>query len=781
MPILGTKGEGKERQIAGRVFIVKRIRATIKGIVQGVGFRPFVYNLAVSRQLKGYVKNTGEGVLLEVQGEDPDVEDFFSAIKRSHPPLAMITEVILKELPIDHLESFEVLGSQETPLKEALISPDVSICDDCKRELLDPKDRRFGYAFINCTNCGPRFSIIMDIPYDRANTTMASFQMCPECSYEYHNPMDRRFHAQPNACFTCGPRLWLLDKDGMEIKTEDPISLAAIFLSQGLVLAVKGIGGFHLAVNAMDPLAVRRLRERKRREEKPLAIMVKDLDTLRRMALFSRKERYLLQSKERPIVLVRKRKGSNVAEEVAPGHKFLGVMLPYTPIHVLLMNGPFEALVMTSGNLSEEPIVKDNLEALKRLRGIADYFLVHNRDIHQRCDDSVIKVVRGKARAIRRSRGFVPMAIFLENHFKDMPSTLAVGAELKNTICLTKQNMAFLSQHIGDLENWETYEHFIATIEHLKKILDINPRVLAHDLHPDYMSTMYAMEAQGIQKIPVQHHHAHIVSCMAENGERGPVIGLAMDGTGFGQDGTIWGGEVLLSWIDGYERLGHLEPCWIPGGDAGVKNPWRMALSLLQRSYGEKAMEVALELMGGLDPGEIRMVLEAISKRINSLLTTSLGRLFDGVASLLGIRHKNYYEGQAAMELEMAQAPVRVKPYDIDLEEGSELVLLTRGIVEGVVRDIREGRGTGYIAKRFHISISELLKEATLKASQMTLVKKVALSGGCFQNSTLLSHLERSLKAMGFTVLTHSQVPANDGGIALGQALCAGTKAMAEI
>ncbi len=781
MPILGTKGEGKERQIAGRVFIVKRIRATIKGIVQGVGFRPFVYNLAVSRQLKGYVKNTGEGVLLEVQGEDPDVEDFFSAIKRSHPPLAMITEVILKELPIDHLESFEVLGSQETPLKEALISPDVSICDDCKRELLDPKDRRFGYAFINCTNCGPRFSIIMDIPYDRANTTMASFQMCPECSYEYHNPMDRRFHAQPNACFTCGPRLWLLDKDGMEIKTEDPISLAAIFLSQGLVLAVKGIGGFHLAVNAMDPLAVRRLRERKRREEKPLAIMVKDLDTLRRMALFSRKERYLLQSKERPIVLVRKRKGSNVAEEVAPGHKFLGVMLPYTPIHVLLMNGPFEALVMTSGNLSEEPIVKDNLEALKRLRGIADYFLVHNRDIHQRCDDSVIKVVRGKARPIRRSRGFVPMAIFLENHFKDMPSTLAVGAELKNTICLTKQNMAFLSQHIGDLENWETYEHFIATIEHLKKILDINPRVLAHDLHPDYMSTMYAMEAQGIQKIPVQHHHAHIVSCMAENGERGPVIGLAMDGTGLGQDGTIWGGEVLLSWIDGYERLGHLEPCWIPGGDAGVKNPWRMALSLLQRSYGEKAMEVALELMGGLDPGEIRMVLEAISKRINSLLTTSLGRLFDGVASLLGIRHKNYYEGQAAMELEMAQAPVRVKPYDIDLEEGSELVLLTRGIVEGVVRDIREGRGTGYIAKRFHISISELLKEATLKASQMTLVKKVALSGGCFQNSTLLSHLERSLKAMGFTVLTHSQVPANDGGIALGQALCAGTKAMAEI
>ena len=527
-----------------------RRQIEVSGIVQGVGFRPYVYRLATGRQLSGTIRNTSAGVTIEIQGPAETVQNFVEHLPAEAPPLARITSLAVHDVPCNRDQDFRIVHSHEGEQVRTLISPDVAICPDCLRELFDPKDRRYRYPFINCTNCGPRFTIIRDIPYDRPSTSMAMFPMCQPCLAEYENPLDRRFHAQPNACWECGPRVELWDKSGKRIECRDPIAEAVSGLHAGLVVAVKGLGGFHLAVDATNPAAVALLRQRKRRVEKPFAVMVPDLQAAEEICELDVAASTVLQSIQRPIVLLSKKLPSMIPDEVAPFNRYLGLFLPYTPLHyMLLAEGGFKALVMTSGNLSEEPIAIDNCEAVTRLSGLADYFLVHNRDILLRCDDSVVRVAGGVTRHLRRSRGFVPVPVFLKD---EQPSVLAVGGELKNTICLTKGKHAFLSQHVGDLENVESYAFFNQAIEHLKRILEIRPEIIAYDLHPDYFSTKWALQQCGAQLLGVQHHHAHIASCMAENHLEGRVIGFALDGTGYGTDGHIWGGEVLTA---GYERL----------------------------------------------------------------------------------------------------------------------------------------------------------------------------------------------------------------------------------
>jgi len=752
----------------------KRVKAIITGIVQGVGFRPFVYHLATSRQIKGFVKNTSEGVVLEVQGEDTDIDGFFQDITRYKPPLARITSIKREEIPLNHTESFTIIESDKALQNSALISPDIATCEDCLRELFDPKDRRYLYPFINCTNCGPRYTIIKDLPYDRPNTSMAHFPMCPACKAEYEDPLNRRFHAQPIACWECGPKIWIVDQDMNPLDTKDPIATIHQVLKEGYIVAIKGLGGFHLAVDAQNTGAIKRLRERKHREEKPFAIMVRDLNALREIALLNRRERALLLSNERPIVILRKRKSHPLSEEVAPNNQYFGVMLPYTPLHHLIMRGPFYALVMTSGNLSEEPICGDNEEAYQRLKGIADFWALHNRDILQRADDSVFKVVGGSARPIRRSRGYAPMPVFLLEQWKDLPPALGVGAELKNTFCLLRGNQAFLSQHIGDMENLETLDFFLETLQNLKHLLSMDPVVVGHDLHPDYLTTKYAQELKEVEIFGIQHHHAHIVSCMAENGEEGPVIGVSLDGTGLGGDGTIWGGELLLCSLVDYKRQGHLETVPMLGGDTGARYPWKMALSLLFRSYGEEARDLAYLLLKDIPTQHIDLAINALKAGFNTFETSSTGRLFDGISALLGLRMKNTFEGQAAMELENLQARERIQPYEATVEwsDGS-LILRTSPIVQGIVADLLANKKKGSIARRFHASLIQLLTLGVDTLRRETGIQKVALSGGCFQNATLLSGLKRNLKRMGLYVLTHRILPTNDAGISLGQAVAA--------
>ncbi len=672
---------------------------------------------------------------------------------------------------------FEIRTSRAGEERLALISPDVCICADCLAELFDPRDRRYRYPFINCTNCGPRYTIITDIPYDRAATTMSRFPMCPACEREYDDPRNRRFHAQPNACWQCGPQVSLHDPGGGRIDCEDPIREAIALLQQGLILAVKGLGGFHLAVDAADDRAVRRLRRRKHREEKPLAVMVRDLEAARALVHIDAEEAGALLSRRRPIVLLRKRRSHGLSPRVAPRNRDLGVMLPYTPLHYLLMEGAFRALVMTSGNMTEEPITIDNRAAFRHLGEIADCFLVHDRDIHLRSDDSVVRVAGGKVRPIRRSRGFVPVPVFLSRELSELPAVLAVGAELKNTVCLTKDNRAFLSQHVGDMENLETFDFFRLTVAHLQQILEIDPQVVGHDLHPDYLSTRYAREEETLPVVAVQHHHAHIVSCLAENGKAGPVIGLALDGTGYGTDGRVWGGEVLLCDLVSFKRLAHLAPAPLPGGDAAARFPWRMALAYLHREYGEALGDLPLPFVSRL-PEEAGVIRQMIRRGVNTLPTSSCGRLFDAVAALVGLRGKNAYEGQAAIELEMCRqrsGSAEGYPWGIR-RENDPWILETAGIVRGVVEDLGRGAGRGWISARFHRTLIQLFGGACSRAREETGIQEVALSGGCFQNMTLLAGMTQSLEDAGFTVYSHRLVPTNDGCISLGQAVCAGLR-----
>jgi hydrogenase maturation protein HypF len=742
----------------------------VKGIVQGVGFRPFVYQLANLYGINGEVANTSSGVSVHVEGMRENIESFCKDLSEKSPPLAHITEISVSPEPVKDFRDFTISKSRGATHKSTLISPDVSICADCLREVLDPADRRYHYPFINCTNCGPRYTIIDDIPYDRPNTSMKHFKMCEMCQAEYDDPGNRRFHAQPNACRDCGPQVSLYDNARRPVPTTDAVGQTATLLKQGFVVAIKGLGGFHLAANAEDSDSVARLRRRKHREEKPFAIMSYDLDCIRQYAHVEPEEAILLTSPQRPIVILKKKEPNSISNEVSPRNRYFGTMLPYTPLHYMLLGYGFTALVMTSGNMTDEPIAIDNEDAFERLSKIADYLLIHNRDIYLRSDDSIVKRTAGARRFIRRSRGYIPIPVFLR---EKVPEILACGAELKNTVCLTKGNQAFVSQHIGDLENLETLGFFGLTIDHMKRILDIDPKILAYDLHPDYLSTRYASEQDGVQKIQVQHHHAHIVSCMAENGLEGPVVGLSFDGTGYGTDGSIWGGEVLVAETGQFTRVAQLSYVAMPGGAAAIKEPWRMGVSYLYDAYGDSLWKLNLPMLREIAEKKVRIILEMISKKINSPNTSSLGRLFDGISAIVGIRKQVFFEGQAAMELEMLAGESTKATYDYEWVSGEVHKVLLQPIVIGVVGDLKKGIHPSEISSKFHMTLIHIFAKLCEVIRKEHSLNRVVLSGGVFQNSLLLTGLVGALEKNKFQVFTHRLVPTNDGGISLGQAMVA--------
>jgi hydrogenase maturation protein HypF len=748
-------------------------RIEVNGIVQGVGFRPFVYNLARQYDLKGEVANTAAGVSIHIEGPPEDIRAFEKDLTANCPPLAHVVDISEHREAVKPFAEFRIVKSRGQAQMATLISPDVSICDDCRQELFDPADRRYRYPFINCTNCGPRYTIIDDIPYDRPKTSMRHFQMCAACQAEYDDPTNRRFHAQPNACEKCGPHVSFHDHRRRPISADDPIRAAADCIRQGQIVAVKGLGGYHLVVDALNSEAVMRLRQRKLREEKPFAVMSADLARIRRYARVRPEEETLLTSIQRPIVLLQKKNPSPIAEAVAPGNQYWGVMLPYTPLHYLLFEHQFMALVMTSANLSEEPIAIDNDDAFERLADIADYFLIHNRDIYLRSDDSILKHTAGDKRYIRRSRGYVPIPIFLN---RALPAILACGAELKNTICLTKGDKAFLSQHIGDLENVATLDFFKLTVDHLMRILETEPELIACDMHPDYLSTQFAKEQAHTPIIEVQHHHAHIVSCMAEHKLEDAVIGLAFDGTGFGADGTIWGGEVLVAEAKLFDRVAHLAEVPMPGSSAAIKEPWRMALSYLHAAFGDNFQDLALPLLKQIEAQKINIIVDMMEKGVNCPQTSSLGRLFDAVAAIVGIRQRVNFEGQAAMELEMLAEDHSDAIYDIQWTAQVPIKILPQTIIHGVVQDIQNSMSPAEISAKFHQTLIVLFSEICAAIRSRYDLNRVVLSGGCFQNSLLLRGLIGRLEGRHFEVFAHRQVPANDGGIALGQAIIAASK-----
>jgi len=751
-------------------------RISVRGVVQGVGFRPFVYRLAHQHQLTGWVRNTSGSVEIEAEGNGEAVDNFLNDLEAKAPPMALIESVEATFHPPKGYTQFQIRQSLSREGQYQLVSPDIATCEDCKGEIFSPADRRFGYPFTNCTNCGPRFTIIEDIPYDRPKTTMRKFQMCPQCQREYDDPLDRRFHAQPNACPQCGPSLELVDGEGKPVKCSDVIKTASQLLKVGKILAVKGLGGFHLACDATSEETINALRARKRRPCKPLAVMIGTLEEIEKHCRVSPEERELLQSPQCPIVLLRWKHGSSsVSPAVAPNLNYLGVMLPYTPLHHLLLKETGLPLVMTSGNLSEEPIAQDNDEALTRLGGIADYFLLHNRGIFARYDDSVYMVEEDIPQAVRRARGYAPYPIFLPFKSKQI---LACGAELKNTFCLTKDEYAFLSQHIGDMENEETLEHFENTIGLYKKLFRVAPEIMAYDMHPEYLATKYALQAgsgEGLSLIPVQHHHAHIVSCLVENKVEGPVIGVALDGTGYGSDGAIWGGEFLLADWRNFQRVGHLEYVPLPGGEAAIRKPYRMALSYIYSLLGEDFSLEGLSL-SRLNPAELDIIKQQLRRKINSPLTSSAGRLFDAVSALAGVRGEVDYEAQAAIELEML-APDEVDesesyPFSI-VEQGGMRVVKLKELFSAVVQDVRNQTPVPVISLKFHHTMAEIIAEMCKLMAKGSGINQVALSGGVFQNRLLLKLATSALQRAGFSVLTHHLVPCNDGGISLGQAVIA--------
>jgi len=736
-----------------------RRRIRIRGVVQGVGFRPFVHNLARRLGLAGYVLNSSAGVVAEVEGAPDALDNFLARLRGEAPPLAHIEEVLVAEIdPLGELD-FAIRESQAQEGEFALVSPDVATCPDCYGDFTNPANRRYGYPFTNCTNCGPRYTIIRDIPYDRPNTTMAGFRMCPACQAEYDDPGNRRFHAQPNACAACGPQL------------SAPIAEAQRRLAQGAIVALRGLGGFHLACDARNDGAVRLLRERKRRSDKPFALMARDLAAVEAFCAVSDDDRRALLSPRRPIVILPRRADSGISEAVAPGNNTIGVMLPYTPLHHLLFAGaPHHAqdvLVMTSGNLSEEPIVTSNQEGLNRLRPLADWFLLHDRDIYMRADDSVVRTFEGVERVLRRSRGFVPHAIDLG---MDVAEILACGGELKNTFCLSKGRYAVLSQHIGDMENYETLLFFEETLANLKKLFRVEPRAVAHDLHPGYLSTQYALRVPDLERIGVQHHHAHIASCMAENGLRGKVIGVALDGTGYGTDGQIWGGEFLVADYGGFERRAHLRYVPLAGGDAAVRQPWRPALAYLADTFGAAAEIPELAIWRDVPEKQRKVVRGMIAHGVNTIGTSSCGRLFDAVASIVGLRQEINFEGQAAIELEAIAADGVADSYPFALD--SDMLDFRPAIVR-IVAEVRAGTPAPEIAARFHNTVAEAIVEVCRRLRAEEKLNRVCLSGGTFQNMKLLARTLAGLRRLDFEVFTHAQVPPNDGGIALGQAVIA--------
>ena len=823
---------------------IERRHITIQGIVQGVGFRPFVYGQALRHGLVGFVLNDSRGVIIEVEGIPEALDDFERALHEEAPPLARIDTIDTELVPPCHETAFIIAHSQAGAERHALISPDTATCDDCLGELFDPRDRRYGYPFINCTNCGPRFTIVQDVPYDRDKTTMRVFPMCPACQAEYEDPLNRRFHAQPNACQVCGPHVNLVDwlagsimncdeqpepavgadlsypspiyrpgqpsvwphqyiKLRNQASNANPITAAAKCLAAGAILAIKGLGGYHLTCDALNVQAVQRLRQQKHREAKPFALMAPNLETIQRLCWVSEAEGKLLQAHRRPIVLLSQRQGHpqgmplQVAPGVAPAHNTLGIMLPYTPLHHLLLHafaaaiepGRLAVLVMTSGNLSDEPIAYRDDDAQVRLASIAEGALIHNRDIHMRCDDSVVRIAAGGEQLFRRSRGYAPEPIPLS--WEVPVPLLACGGHLKNTFCLGKGRRAFVSHHIGDLENLETLTSFREGIEHYQRLFDIYPEAVAYDLHPEYLATKYALDKDIPQKIGVQHHHAHIASVLAEHGLAEPVIGVAADGTGYGTDGAVWGCEIMVADLLDFERLAHLTYVPLPGGEQAVRQPWRMAAVYLAQAYGDAFLELDIPFVRQLDRSKWRIMKQMVTKGINSPLTSSLGRLFDAVAALIGLRSEVLYEGQAAIELEMlarshrgnealragdlgrgVSLPPPVYPFAIGERTAAQQQAMPFQVVpmiRAIVSDIQQEVPFHLIALRFHRSVAELLTMACCEAREQSGLNVVALSGGVFQNQLLLEQLIARLEEMAFRVYVNRRVPPNDGGISLGQ------------
>lgn len=734
-----------------------RTSVRVEGVVQGVGFRPFVHSLAARLGLSGHVGNDAAGVFAEAEGAEADVAKFVCALTSEAPPLAIVDRVTATAVPLTGCSGFEILPSPQGGIATTLVSADSATCDDCLAELTDPRDRRFQYPFINCTNCGPRFTIVRDVPYDRPLTTMGTFTMCPECAAEYDDPRDRRFHAQPLCCPSCGPELQLGDRYGASAADE-----AIRLLRQGCVLAVKGLGGYHLAVDATNEKAVASLRNRKHREDKPFAIMVRDLADAHAVCTLDDAAEAALRDRRRQIVLLPRKPDAPVAPAIAPGIQNLGVMLPYTPLHHLLLNGAARPLVMTSANVSDEPIVYRDQDARSRLHGIADEFLTHNRPIHVRTDDSVVRIFRDRVRVQRRSRGYAPEPISVRQQFPR--HVLACGAELKNTFCLAKNRHAFMSHHIGDLENYETMRSFTEGIAHFSRLFDIEPQVIVHDLHPEYLSTKYAIRHDGVDLLGVQHHHAHIASCLADNDEAGPVIGVAFDGTGYGTDHTIWGGEFLIADLTQFQRRGWLEPVPMPGGAAAIKQPWRMAAAYL----GDEDLEVARRNESGWSA-----VVSMARCGTNSPLTSSAGRVFDAVAALLGVRDSVNYEGQAAVEMEQIADAAETGFYPASITGTEQLVVSSSDLILSCMDEFKSGVPREIIAARFHHSVAEAITRTCARLRSQTGIHTAALSGGVFQNQLLLNRTMDRLEAEGLRVLTHSRVPANDGGISLGQAVIA--------
>ncbi len=747
----------------------------IKGIVQGVGFRPFIFTLANKYQLKGWVRNSSSGVDIEVSGEANRLDDFINAITASPPPLAQIDLVQTSEIKTVHHHDFKIILSSANQTDFIPISPDTSVCKDCRDELFDPQDRRFHYPFINCTNCGPRFSIIKNIPYDRPETTMAEFAMCGECRQEYVDPSNRRFHAQPIACSKCGPQIWIEDNsEHSQAEREQAIIIARQMLADGMILAVKGLGGFHLACDASNENAVQKLRDRKKRPAKPFAVMAYDLSVIDKYADVTEPIGSLLSSPQAPIVIIPVRHQKNLATNIAPGQENIGFMLPYTPLHLLLLEPGEsypEVLVMTSGNLSEEPVIHENQAAREKLSSIVDGFLMHDRPIHSRIDDSVFTSIEEKPYPIRYARGFAPNPIRL---LKNLPEVLAVGPQMKNSFCLTREKYAFLSHYIGEMENWETYQDYIHAINLYEELFRIKPKAIGYDLHPDYLSTRYAQERstrENLPRYPIQHHHAHLVACMVEN-EVDPeeqTAGIIFDGTGYGSDGTIWGGEFLLGNCLNYERLFHLQPVPMPGGEIAIQKPARMALGTLAAYNLDENRQIYEHL--NLSTAEISSINYQISNNLNTPLTSSMGRLFDTVAALIGLNQAVSYEAQAAIELEAIADTQETGYYSWVLNEQS---ISIKPMLESILLDIKSNVKPAQISARFHNTIIQLSLDIAKRIQDEYGTTKFAFSGGVWQNKYLIEKILPPFRALGLIPLIHHKIPPNDSCVALGQAVITG-------
>ena len=750
----------------------KRYYLHITGVVQGVGFRPFVFRLAGEYGLAGWVSNGAAGVQIEVQGPISALDDFVRAVKENSPPLSQVDRLDCQEIKVTVDSGFRIRVSEDKGEHHPVIGPDAATCAACVAELNDPKNRRFGHPFISCVDCGPRYTVIEGVPYDREKTSMKAFEQCPACEKEYTTAGDRRFHSQTNCCQECGPKLSLYDNRGGVVKAEDSIEAVRGFLAQGKIVAIKGLGGFHLACNANNGEAVRELRRRKGRGNKPFAIMVASLEQARGICQLDDKEAELLGSTASPIVLLRRLAEGQISSEVAPGNNYLGVMLAYTGIHHLILAGS-GPLVMTSGNIADEAIIAKSEEGFERLGSVADYFLLHDREIRYRCDDSVAKVLDGQVQLLRRSRGYTPRVIELG---RDFPNVLAVGGQMKNTICFLKGSKALLSQHLGDMDNAGAYEFFEETLEHLGELLSFKPVAVAHDMHPGYETSKFANDMSVAKKIPVQHHEAHVAGCLAQHKALDEaVIGLSFDGTGYGRDGCIWGGEIFVGKVPSLRRVGHFDYVPMPGGELAIKEPWRMAVSYLKKTFGDDYRDMDLPMLGKFAK-QLAGIDKLIEQKINSPITSSCGRLFDAVSALLGLCYENTFEGEAAITLEMAIEGTDAKayPYKLDKDDRGCYVVNFDLLIRAIVNDLAEEISAGVISRRFHQSIVELCGDVVRRVSGETGIRKVVITGGVFQSNFLSSQVKRLLVRDGFEVYANTVTPPNDGGISLGQAVMAG-------